>query len=178
MKTIYFIGGAKGTGKSTIIKAFSEKTQLKILNTGSYFKKNLGSPKETKYKIIDDLIRNSPIIADTHYSVGIRRGKIQRGLNKSELEKLSKNSNLKLILIDINLETLIQRIERDKRKIRNQDIDKIYLDLEYNRKYFEEYSKQLGIAGHLIRNYDFYHTFNSLMKIWQREQGIDLKVME
>jgi len=36
-QTIYFIGGAKGVGKSTLLNELKKYTVLKIVNTGDFF---------------------------------------------------------------------------------------------------------------------------------------------
>ncbi len=123
MKKIYFIGGAKGTGKSTIIKNFSNLTRLKIINTGDYFWEG-GDSFSIKQRIVRDLIKNSPVIADTHYAGfldGMYSGKFERGLYPRELEILSNGECLELILVDLDINLLMKRRKNDQKNIRDLD---------------------------------------------------------
>ena len=100
--SVYFVGGAKGTGKTTLLRKLSDKTGLNVVNTGDFFNQDKRDPSEVKKEIIGYLIKNSPLIADTHYAgflKGIFSGKFERGLYHSELSQLNDHVNLTLILM-------------------------------------------------------------------------------
>jgi adenylate kinase len=172
MKT-YFIGGAKGTGKSIIIEKFSNLTRLKVINTGNYFQ-GCRDLFLIKQRIIGDLIKNSPVIADTHYAGfldGMYSGKFERGLYPKELETLSKGVNLELILVNLDVNLLIKRRKKDPKNTRDLDFQRALGELEYNKRYFEEYCNQLGVDGHIITNNNLNNSLNKLLERYRENES-------
>jgi adenylate kinase len=173
MNKVYFIGGAKGTGKTTVTSKFAKLVSLEILNTGDYFSKGV-SLLESKNEVINDLTNKAPIIADTHYAgfVGdIFSGIYERGLYKSELELLSNKVDLELVLIDLDIGHLMRRRVSDNKNIRDLDLERVKDELKYNRIYFAEYCSQLKCNGHIVENHNLENTLNSLIKIYEKSKN-------
>lgn len=173
MEEVYFIGGAKGSGKSTICKIFSTITGLKIVNTGDFFSSQ-ESPIHTKKRIIEFLVDNSPIIVDTHYAGfigGVYSGKFERGLYIEELNHLNNDTNLELILLDLDFNTLIKRRLKDKENHRDTNKTNMCKELKYSKSFFLEYCNQLKKEGEIIKNGDLDESIKRILKIYWRKQN-------
>jgi len=157
----FFVGGAKGVGKSTLLKKISLENRLCLINTGDFFN-DKQSKESSKLSIINFLTNiQSPVIVDTHYAGcvdNIFSGKFERGLYKPELEKLSQKIDIQLFLIEVDQITLYNRRINDPKNSRDIILENIRLDIVSNRKYFQEYCSQLNQNGHLILNYDLSKT--------------------
>jgi len=154
-------------GKSTILKKIGELYDVTIINTGNFFSAQKSSD-ESKSELIDHIIRNQPAIIDTHYAGhcdNIYSGKFERGLYNAELERLNKNVDLEMILIDLDEKTHLNRILTDKQNLRDSNGEHTYQELLQNRKYFQEYCLQLGKVGTIIFNYDADKTMDILKQI-------------
>lgn len=170
MKRVLFVGGAKGTGKSTLCKILSDKSKMKVINTGDFFSLYNVSKEETKQRIILSIIKESPIIVDTHYTGfanSISDGNFERALFPSELEILSKKVDLHPVLVDINIETLIRRRENDKSNQRDMNFLSATRELEHNRKNFLEYCQELRKKGYIIMNYNLDNSIKELFAIYK-----------
>jgi adenylate kinase len=154
MKEVYMIGGAKGVGKSSVIKLVSESTGLPVINTGDFFSGK--EPKiDTISRIVEYLHKNAPLIADTHYAGfvnGVFGGQFERALPEEHLELLSKNAYPELFLIDLHPDELLMRRRNDIYNKRDLNSEHATRELEENRRYFSEYCKQLKKEGYVIPN--------------------------
>jgi broad-specificity NMP kinase len=102
---IYFVGGAKGVGKTSLLNSAEIKSKgLKIVNTGDFFHRakkiyNYNIKENAKKDLLNYLINNSPLITDTHYagfSKEIYTGEFERALFEDELDILASNCELEL----------------------------------------------------------------------------------
>ncbi len=168
MNKIYYVGGAKGVGKTTLLTDIAKEKGLQIVNTGSFF--YVKQPKKIiKATVVNHLIKNTPLIADTHYAGfidGEYSGKYERTLYVDELALLAENSDLELILVEIDPEKLFSRRSLATNKKRNLNIEHVRAELRYNRKYFHDYCEQLSQQGFIINNNDFEEAKKKLASIF------------
>ena len=75
-----------------------------------------------------------------------------------------KAKTIELVLIDLDLQTLLKRREKDKRIGRELDAVHAQIELGMNRLYFDEYSKDLLTPGVIIKNINLDEAFSSLLK--------------
>jgi len=172
----FFIGGAKGVGKSSVLRTLGEYVNLEIVNTGDFFNRankmyeRSVAKKLAKQELINYIINKSPLIADTHYAGflnGIYSGMFERGLYPDELEQLANSVNLELILVEADPQLVYERRLKDKTKGVDRDLvlENIKKEIDANRKYFEEYCQQLNKEGYVVKNVDFDDTVDKLYKI-------------
>jgi|TARA_Y100000310_G_C20487926_1_gene717739 adenylate kinase len=171
---IYFIGGAKGVGKSSLLNSKHIMNKgLEIVNTGDFFNRankiyNNNVKENAKEDMLDYLINNSPLIADTHYAGflnGIYSGKFERGLYEEELNFLDHNSELELILITLDPQIALERRKQDIRNQRDLNYDNLKKEIEANQLYFAEYCSQLQKKRTVIENIDYDISVKNLNKI-------------
>ncbi len=156
---IILIGGAKGTGKSTITKKISEITGKNHLHTGTLFldaDKNL----EIYEKMLFEKVAGFSGIMDTHYA-GYHADGFCRGISEGLLKNIGKMKT-GLVLIELDVDTLYERRMIDK-KIRIMDKKHMSEELYWNRKYFNEYCDELRIEGKSLSNYDLENTINGVI---------------
>lgn len=152
--TVYFMGGAKGVGKTALIREVSLRTLIPHINTGDFFAQP-GSKEEITDNIVKCLSLNAPLIADTHYAGfigGIFSGNFERGLNTEQLGRLLERTNVEFLLITLPLEQLLLRRMNDKDSVRDSDAVNIYEELKHNELYFREYCEQAKKQGTVIEN--------------------------
>ena len=171
---IYFIGGAKGVGKSSLLNSESIVSKgLEIVNTGDFFNKAnkiyASNVKENAKKdMISYLIKKAPLIADTHYAGflnGIYDGKFERGLYVEELDFLDSNCDLELILITLNPEIILERRKNDSKNQRDLNYSNLKREIEANYLYFNQYCTQLQKKGIIIENVDYNVSVKNLNEI-------------
>jgi len=170
---IYFIGGAKGVGKSSLLNSKTIKNKgLQIVNTGDFFNRankiyTYNVKEKAKQDMLNYLISNTPLIADTHYAGflnGIFSGRFERGLYLEELAFLDNNSDLELILITLDPKVALERRKKDLINQRDLNFDRIKKEIEANQSYFEEYCSQLQKQGTIIENMNYDVAVKSLDK--------------
>lgn len=167
---LYFIGGAKGVGKTSLLEEVHRKKNLELINTGDFFNKanklNENNSKDiAKKNMINFLSNGTPMIVDTHYAgflEGIYSGKFERGLYWNELELINSHNDLELVLIDLDISILKQRRINDNLNERDYSIENIKKELEFNRLYFYEYCAQLSKKGTVIQNIDYNESLKQL----------------
>lgn len=153
MKDLIFLGGAKGTGKSTVIKRLQEYRKIDTINTGEIYLKAIKNRIDPEKAICDFLVGDYKGIVDTHYTGGYSNGGFSRGLSKENLKGISKSKSIDLILLDLEEDILLKRrCESKEEKYRDRRV--MCLELESNRNFFEEYCKDLLITGMRILNID------------------------
>lgn len=164
---VYFMGGSKGTGKSSLLREVSKLTGIDIINTGDFFSNRC--PKEIAInQIINSLNSNYPIIADTHYAAhtnGIYSGGFERALSHNKLAQLDRKVNLTLCLLDLDSTTLYKRRKNDEKNGRDMDISNIVEELDKNRIFFNDYCKQLKKKGTIILNQNFEDSMQRIFSI-------------
>jgi adenylate kinase len=168
-KKTLFMGGAKGTGKTTLCRALSICFNLPILNTGDFF--SVQTPiEESKRRIINFIIKKSPLIVDTHYAGfigGIYSGKFERGLYNQELKRLLGDIDLELVLIDLDGNTLTDRRKRDNLNTRDLDPKNASNELYHNRIFFYQYCAEIKKPGKVILNYNLQSSLGELKDYWK-----------
>ena len=168
-KELIFIGGARGVGKSTIIKEANEILKLPVLYTGKIYKEAIEKNIEPEQSIYKNIMTHKGFV-DTHYA-GKNGNKFKRNIKKENLINIAhKRDEIKFVLIDLNLEELLERRKKDNyknRKIRNLSIDETLEELELNKEYFNKYIQETGKEGFIINNKDylFYSNLNTIKKI-------------
>ncbi|MFH0936053.1 MAG: hypothetical protein V1815_00040 [Candidatus Woesearchaeota archaeon] len=171
---IYFIGGAKGVGKSSLLNSETIMNYgLEIVNTGEFFNKankiyTSNIKKNAKKNMLGYFIRKVPLIADTHYAGflnGIYGGKFERGLYQEELELLDSNCDLELVLITLDPKVALERRKNDSKNQRDFNYDNLKREIEANYLYFNEYCAQLQKKGTIIENIDYAVSVKTLDKI-------------
>ena len=170
---MYFVGGAKGVGKSSLLREVSKQTGLLVVNTGDFFREATQSYQNNvkeiaKKNIILYFCESVPAIADTHYAGfldGIYNGRFERGLHQDELGLLAQNVDLELILIDLDPLILRERRIDDANNDRDHLFESIRKEIEANRIYFDEYCLELGKKGVIIENIDFDDSLKQLCKL-------------
>lgn len=157
---ITLVGGAKGTGKSTISKKVSETIGTGYLHTGTLFSE-AGKDKEIYERILLEKISGFSGIIDTHYA-GYHADGFCKGISSGSLRNFQK-TNIGIILIDLDAETLYDRRAHDDKK-RVLDKKHISEELYWNRKYFNEYCDELGIEGKILVNDGLERTISEVIK--------------
>ncbi len=171
MKDLIFIGGAKGIGKSTLIKKIKESINIDSISTGNIVvearKKNI----DPEVEIFNCLSAQYYGIIDTHY-VGYSKEGLVRGLSKHHLLNLKKIKSIDLILLDLDKEFLLKRRLNNAEKpvFPLEEWYSIEKELEMSRYYFDQYCKDLLIQGLKIFNIDLNETFYEIMERleWQK----------
>lgn len=170
-RKIIWIGGPKGTGKSTVLRKSGLKGTVPIIHTGRlipYFlgEKNRGKlPGEISQREVNDatvkvirviknaLRRSNAILIDGHFSF---RG--HATWSPEMIEKLSRIPRTEFLLINLTASKreILQRILSDISRDRSQDIRHVRDDILLNRKFYEEYVSLLSTKkptrAHIIWN--------------------------
>ena len=145
---LYFVGGAKGVGKSSVLNYINRSIDTDIINTGDFFRKEKEvnsslQPQEiirsAKQKLINYILEENTLIIDTHYAGfvnNIYTPRFERGLYKDELNYLEKNRNLEFILITLDPHTLFNRRIKDNNRNRDFKFSNIQRELEANEFFF------------------------------------------
>ena len=174
---LYFVGGAKGVGKSSVLSHVKESIDASIVNTGDFFKREKlinasASSREVirvaKQKLLDHIIRENTLIIDTHYAGfkdNIYTPRFERGLNYYELKYLEKNRNLEFILITIDPHTLYERRIMDDNNKRDYNFSNIQKELKANEKFFDKYCRELNKKEYRITNNDVKQSAKDIIKI-------------
>lgn len=150
MKNLIFVGGAKGVGKTSVLNKISSSSSVKIINTGKIYRSSQIKKINPEESIFNNLIRHIGIV-DTHY-VGYKEDDFVRGLSSKYLLRLNEFKEIGLVLIDLNADELFERRKLDFFRERIINYSHMERELEMNRVYFEQYCKDLKIAGHIIFN--------------------------
>jgi adenylate kinase len=162
VKDLVFIGGAKGVGKTAIIERMIQSYPIKTTNTGKIFisARDIGENPENK---IYSSLASFQGIVDTHYAGYLGEGFI-RGMSREHLLNLYETKSIELVLIDLDIETLIQRISNDTNRIRKINKEHAKMELEMNRQYFNEYCKDLLISGLAVTNLKIESTIETILE--------------
>lgn len=178
-KKAYLIGGAKGVGKSTLLKHLIKKIDLEIINTGSIFIEFQDSgifdyKMKAKEYIINYVINNSPLILDTHYAGFLKNvsNGFERGLTVEEVNTIAEKVDLELILIESSIEQVYKRRVNDKFKVRNLDYANTEKEILANRLYFQEYCTQLSKPGKIIINNDLFKSERLLYEFIKERENV------
>lgn len=166
MSIIYFIGGTKGVGKSTIISEANKFLNYKIIHSGTFFSFN--TPYETaQINLLETLLStNNPTILDTHYAgFNKTKNKYLRGLEKHNLQLLNENKNLKFILITSSYEEILNRRINDKTRTRDLRKEHVIKEALLNNKYFNEYIKETNNRHAIINNKEKKDSINELIEM-------------
>jgi adenylate kinase len=152
MVDLAIIGGAKGVGKSSLIQKVSEQTGKPSINTGEIFlrARREGLNFETE---LQKAFVNHYGLVDTHY-VGYSGCGFIRGMSEELLLGLKGLKSIDLVLVDLDLDTLMQRRSTDLRETRIFNPEHAGKELEMNRYYFNEYCKEITIKGLIVKNYN------------------------
>jgi len=162
---LYFIGGSKGVGKSTVIKKASELSEILIINTGNFYLKDKQNAEES---IVKHLLDCPVSIVDTHYAghiSGTFKGEYKRGMKQTSIDGLAKVKEIELVLITLPVDELLERRINDSSELRDTNRENTLIELEQNFKYFKEYCMQLERCGYVIINQDFNGSVNILRSI-------------
>lgn len=165
MKDLIFIGGARGVGKSILIKRIKETINVGSISTGNIVVEARKKNTDPEIEIFNCLSTQHYRIVDTHYA-GYSKEGLVRGLSKHHLLNLKKIKSIDLILIDLDKESLLKRRLNDAGKpvFPLEGGYSIEKELEMNRYYFDEYCKDLLIQGLKIFNIDLNKTFYKIME--------------
>lgn len=164
MSDLIFLGGAKGIGKSTVLKELLKEYKIDTVNTGNIYlaaKRDLVDPE---LAIVMDLSNRNYSIVDTHYAGYFKNGFV-RGLSKENLLKLSNKKSLAFILMEIDEKELLRRREKDCSTERIHNSDHLRKELEMNHFYFNQYCKDLSAEGTIIINRDIEKSKNKILEL-------------
>lgn len=165
---LFMVGGAKGVGKTTATSQVALMCDIARVETGQILRKYLEQCPNMNFKeyIVESLCAYSEsILVDTHFAEYDPRTTIsvpfQRGLESSNLVKLSAAFDINLCLLEINpLELEIRRKLDTKNRVTLLEI--ISEELEYNRKAAELYSNELKKPIFFLENKNIVNTVQSL----------------
>ncbi|MBI4143879.1 AAA family ATPase [Candidatus Woesearchaeota archaeon] len=162
---LVILGGAKGTGKTTLAQQLCSETGMTYIHPGSWFIKywNKEHPLETEKRIVDEILQlRSPLI-DIHYASyvkgleGIAEGYVQ-GLCDSSIKQLAERySPVVLYLVEVDASTLMQRRLCDNKR-RKLELTIIEEELSQNRKGWEHFRELMSscteVKPETIANYE------------------------
>jgi len=170
MHKLFFIGGAKGVGKTSLTNNISADLKLSRLETGKLLTDYRANEQAISFedyitkRILDN---DNNIILDTHFAQYSPYAKesmpFQRGLDKENLLRLADGFDISLCLLEVNPEELLKRRLADS-KIRVLEPALISEELEFNRRASSLYSAELGIPIFEVQNNDFNQTIIKLKK--------------
>lgn len=163
MKDLIFVGGAKGVGKTSVLKEVSKMIPIEIINTGKIYTATRIRGEDSEKAIFDSLVHHNGIV-DTHY-VGYKGNGFVRGLSSVYLKKLEAIKKIDLVLIDLNAKDLIERRRKDISMRRIEDYNHMERELGENRHYFWQYCEDLLTQGYVLFNKDLETCVSKLLEI-------------
>ncbi|MBU2522993.1 MAG: hypothetical protein KKE23_01735 [Nanoarchaeota archaeon] len=155
----YFVGGAKGTGKTLVTSAACLELNLKRVETGKIVRDYLSRGLNIPYRdhIAHCLMEEEQdTLIDTHYAPFpcLEREKktaFSRGLEKEHLEKLAAKYDIKLCLFYLESDELLKRrIGDSKKRITTKDL--VSDELIFNEMAAKIYSQELKTPIFYLRN--------------------------
>ena len=140
---LILIGGAKGVGKTTIIKRYAERHPVDCAFSSRLYwqhKDHYPFPQIKEMMLEDILARTSPILlVDTHYANLSRQYGIRPAWSPAHLARIADAphiSGVRAYLLYASPESVRDRRKNDRDKLRRVDIRSIRGDLEANERYF------------------------------------------
>ena len=175
MHKLIIIGGAKGVGKTSLTSTLATECGLIRIESGKliieYRAMNPQPPFSLKDYIANSIaqIRQDSIL-DAHFAqyseIEELTREFQRGLEPEHIIKLSQQFDIYPCLVEVPYYELLQRRMKEPKK-RSIETEIIIEELEFNRKAYQMYLKELNKKPIIITNDDFDQTKSILLK-WIR----------
>ncbi len=172
ISNLFFIGGAKGVGKTTLTSSICLDLDLERIETGKIVFNYISNKSQIGLNdyIYNELLnyQGEDILVDTHYSAyPHQKGmdtSFKRGLDAKHLQDLSKKFNINLCHIILNPNELLKRRVRD-RKSRITTLELVKEELEHNVRACQMYSQEIGKSPLIITNNKSKET-RDILKSW------------
>lgn len=179
---LFMVGGAKGTGKTRLTLDVSSELGLGRIETGKlvfdYIFQGLPIEGLTDYITQEILSQDRSLILDTHYARYSDKEEpnkqFRRGLEPENLERLLEKFDIFPCLLEVPPYELEQRRRNDPKK---RIINPFYImqEIEFNRKGYELYLKEINKKPFILMNNTYINTRNNLID-WISKNGGGLTV--
>lgn len=173
------IGGAKGVGKTKLTLDVATELEFGRIETGKlvfdYILQSLPLVGLTDYITEEICVQDENLILDTHYAQYSDREdtekKFRRGLEQTNLVRLSKKFNIYPCLIEVPVCELERRRLRDpKKRVINPTF--IMQEIEFNRRGYRLYLAELNKDPFTLVN-DVYLTARDNLIHWIAQNNED-----
>jgi adenylate kinase len=153
-KSLIFIGGSKGVGKTVLARAVSSILDFEYVNTGERFRRY--RPDFDK-KFVQELIDTKKnFIIDTHYAASSNKTPydFHMGIDEKYQMHLRFNARYsgKVILIEATPEIVLERRKKDGEERRCLNLEQIIKENNFNSAYSSIYASCLNMPHLLLKN--------------------------
>jgi len=170
---LYFVGGVKGVGKTSLINELRRNHKIGYINTGDLVRNYRRMKKEDKQItnsvdlfIFNNLIFLKDSIVDTHFAGRTENGDYVKGLDDYFLNALSLKKNIELVLVTASVDDIYERRAKDVlRRERILDKSDIEREIHATNYFIMNYAKIINKKPYFILNNDFNQAYNELEKI-------------
>jgi len=166
---MFFVGGAKGTGKTLLTSSLCFDLGLERVETGKIVFDYIGSnsPLRLNEYICRGLLsfKKNDVLVDTHYVAyphkeGMERS-FQRGLDMSHVALLAESYDVYPCHIILNPLELLKRRQRDSKK-RITSLELVEEELTQSKVAYDMYIKELKREPFVVENIDMAETKEKL----------------
>jgi len=167
---LFMVGGAKGVGKTRLTLDVSAELGLARIETGKivfdYVFQGLPLERLTDYITQEILSQDRDLILDTHYARYSDKEEpnkqFRRGLENADLKRLLEKFDIFPCLVEVPLCEL-EQIRRSDPKKRVTNPVYIMQEMEFNRRGYELYLKEVNQPPFVIINHFYNKAKNELI---------------